>query len=100
MSTLRVLTDQTDPLTVDQLQQRGNELLAQARRAGIAALRASTQPDIIDGSQKFTIYDIRYLRKQAEDAAAAWAKVSGLLAEIEREFDKSRRATNPEGSNP
>lgn len=89
--TLRVVDDESDPLSRDELQTRGNELLRDARDAALDALRASTKPDIFNRAS-YTVHTVRDMQRQADEAAAAWTKVSGALGELLNEYDKARAA--------
>lgn len=88
---LRVVDDESDPLSRDELQVRGNELLKDARDAALDALRASTKPDIFN-RVSYTVVAVREMQRQADAAAAAWAQVSGALGELLREYEKARSA--------
>jgi hypothetical protein len=88
---LRVVDDESEPLTREELQARGNELLKDARDGALDALRASTRPDIFN-RVSYSVYTVRDMQRQADAAAAAWMKVSGALGELLNEYDKARIA--------
>lgn len=88
---LRAVGDESGPLSRAELQARGNELLKDARDAALDALRASTRPDIFNRAS-YSIHAVRDMQRQADDAAAAWTKVSGALGELLREYEKARGA--------
>lgn len=89
MSGLRVVTDETPPLTRDELQSRGNGLLRDARLAMIEALHISTGSGLFRGGS-FTPLMVKRLHEQAKEAVAAWSNVEAQLGELVREFDKSK----------
>lgn len=95
---LRAVPDESDPLSRNQLQDRGNELLKVARDAALDALRASTKPDIFNRGGTFSIAEVKELRRQADAAVAAWAVVAGALAELVNEHDRTRTVTSGRGT--
>lgn len=89
---LRVISDETPALPIDELQKRGNKLLTEARHAGLAALRKSCDFSLLEEPRSYKPASIRFLREQAEDAVKAWQQVAAKLAEIDREYQKTKRS--------
>jgi hypothetical protein len=90
--TLHVVPDDSDPLSLSELQKRGNELLRAARKGAVEALHASTQMDLFYGGS-FDHRDIRRLQHCAAEAASSWAAVAHSYAELLNEFDRSNNAS-------
>lgn len=95
MSGLRLVGDDSEPLPQDELRRRGNELLGKARDEGLDALQASVSFDLLKRPKRYKPYQIRLMREQAEDAAKAWQQVAATLAELNREYEKSKNASRP-----
>lgn len=89
---LRVVSDESDPLSVDELQKRGNRLLVDARNSALRALRASLRLELIYEPRSYSPRHVQQMRAQADAAVAAWQEVAGMLAELTREFDKANNA--------
>ena len=94
---LQAVGEQSDPLTLDGLRVRGNELLTQAHRAAVDALAVSAQARIFQvyryrKSGGIRIGMIRGLKREADEAVAAWTAVSGALGELINEFDRAKAA--------
>jgi len=89
---LRVVSDdESEPLSIDELQRRGNALLVGARNAALKALRASLRLELVDAPRSYSPVQVRDMQRQAEAAALAWSDVAATLAELNREFTKSNR---------
>lgn len=87
--TLRVILDESDPLSKAELQARGNELLRIAREVAVDALRASMRPDFFKAGS-YSVAAVRLMHREVKEAIAHWAKVEAALAELLNEFEKSR----------
>ena len=86
--TLRVIRDETPPLSQEELQERGNEMLRKARQATLDAIAASMPREFFRKQVKLT--DIDRLRDEARRAREAWAKVEAIVGELLLEVEKSR----------
>lgn len=90
---LRVVeVDESDPMTVQELQSHGNALLIKVARSARSALRASTKLDILYDTRSYKIRDIEQMQRQADEARVQWQAVTGLLDELLREFHNANRA--------
>lgn len=89
---LRVISDETPPLSKSELQDQGNKLLTEARHAGLAALRKSCDFQLLEEPRSYSPASIRFMLEQAEDAVKAWQEVASKLAEIRREYEKAKNA--------
>lgn len=88
MSSLRVVEDETPPLSVSELKDRGDKLLADARRHMITALHESTHPELFK-SGSFKPNEVGRLHRRAKHAVQAWMNVEAALGELVREFNKA-----------
>lgn len=86
---LRVILDESDPLSKAELQERGNEPLRIARAAAIDALRASMRPDFFKAGS-YSIVAVRLMHREVKETIAQWSKVEAALAELLNEFEKTR----------
>lgn len=86
---LRAVKDETPPLSLDDLQKRGNEMLREARQATVTAIAAS-MPHEFFRQGKTEVSDIRRLQDEARRARKAWAKVEAIVGEFLLEVEKSR----------
>lgn len=89
--TLRVIEDDSEPLSAEALQKRSNELVREMRDAALKAMRISANPGYyvspVDES------NVRDLQRVARNATAAWRRGDGLLTELQTEIDKARRGS-------
>ncbi|WIB25836.1 hypothetical protein [Curtobacterium sp. MCSS17_015] len=79
------------PLSRDEMQQRGNELVKEAQRAAMQAISDSMIDDFI-GGKPVTVPMLRRWRDRARRAAAAWQKVDRLTSELTDELDLALQA--------
>lgn len=89
MAELRVVGEETAPLSLDEPRSHGDTLLADAKRSATGALRASTSVDLFR-SGALTLTQVKLLHQQTKSAVTAWWQVEAMLGELVREFDKSR----------
>lgn len=86
-----------EPLSRDEMQKRGNELVKEAQRAAMKAISDSMIDDFIGGKQ-VTVPMLRRWRDRARKAAAAWQKVDRLTSELTDELDRAQRAARAKRS--
>lgn len=93
MPDLRVVRDETPALSNDELQDRGNDLASEARRAAVDAVRESMIAEFMKRGISLTRADLLRWRYRAREARAAWEKVEALTDELIREIDKNAAAS-------
>lgn len=76
------------PLTDDELQKRGNELVSAAREAAITAIGKSMHPEFVQRGHNLQRRDILRWRHKVRDSIAAWREAEGHLTELLNELDK------------
>lgn len=74
MSDLRVVADETPPLPTQD------------------ALRKACNFQLLEEPRSYNPASLKLLREQAEAAANAWQNVAAKLAEIQREYQKTKNA--------
>lgn len=90
--TLRAISDESDPLSRDELLSRGRQLLNVARNGAVDALRVSTRSSVLK-TGSFSIAAVRVMHEDVKQAITEWRKVEAALAELLNEFDKARAAS-------
>jgi hypothetical protein len=85
------------PLTPEDLQARGDELVGLARTGGLEAIRMSITVDFLEKG-KLNLGDIRRWREHARAAATAWALVDATTSEILTEYERSAAALRGDGA--
>ena len=88
--TLRVINDDTDPLSLEELKAHGDTLLVGAGRRALDAMRASARPEFVIG-KAVTIREVRNIHRLASEAAHAWRDVEATLGELLYEVEKATR---------
>jgi hypothetical protein len=91
---LRIVQDASTPLSVEELQQRGNQLVTDARRAALRAIAVSMQPEYVEREHSVQRRDLIRWRRNAAEARDEWQKVVDATTELLTEID--RTAQKPE----
>ncbi len=87
---MRLVPDTSDPMSLTELQDHGNQLLLDARTSAAEAMHQSIDAKwLIKG--RYTPTEIRALRDRAHSVVAAWQKVERQLSELVREYEKAKR---------
>lgn len=77
-------------LSPDELLERGNELLKDARVAAIAAIRESMHSEFVASyGRKLSRADIRAWRGRARSSIEAWRKVESITTELLNEIERT-----------
>lgn len=95
MADLRVIRDESPALNREELQERGNDLVTDARRAALTAIKLSMQPEYVERGRSIQRRDLLRWRGQAKAARDEWQKVIDATTELLTEMD--RTAQRPEG---
>lgn len=96
---LRIVNDESAPLTRDELRERGNSLVTDARRAALNAIALSMQPEYVERGHSIQRRDLLRWRGKAMAARDEWQKVIDATTELLAEMDKTATAVTPRGEN-
>lgn len=87
------------PLSREELLEKGNALLKDARVAAIDAIRASMHSEFIaSNGRSLTRADIRGWRGRARASIEAWRKVESITTELLNEIERTATSPNTGGS--
>jgi len=92
---LRVVGEEPDPLSREEMQEYGNELVSESRQRAIEAMRASMISQFLAPKRSvggLSLADIRQWRWAARRALEAWQKVDALTSELIIAVDRAERA--------
>lgn len=85
--TLRAVETERPALAHDELMERGNKLVTQAREAAITAIGKSMHPEFVQRGKSLQRRDMLRWRHKAREAIAAWREVESALTELINEID-------------
>lgn len=98
--TLRAVTPIGEPLSREDLQKRGDDLVGRARVAAVDAVRESMHSVFLVRGNVVSPADVRAWRHRARTAIAAWREVESLTTELLNELDTARDAKRAERKSP
>ncbi|UAJ79981.1 hypothetical protein IT072_02570 [Leifsonia sp. ZF2019] len=76
-------------MTKDELHERGNKLVTEARVAAVDAVRASMLTEFIEKHKTVDVQQLKRWRGRARDALGAWQRVDEIVSELLREVEKT-----------
>lgn len=89
---LKAVDTDATPLAHDELMERGNALVTQAREAAITAIGKSMHPEFVQRGHSLQRRDLLRWRGKAREAIGAWRDVESALTELITEIDRADAA--------
>ncbi len=90
---LRVVGDEKPPLSREELRERGNDLVTEARKAAISAIGKSMVPEFVARGRSLQRRDLLRWRSFATGARDEWQVVIDKITELLHEMDKTEGGT-------